>query len=251
MEALGWEQVCALRHNAAEVTKWRSKATGLQLMVANMEAPLVEGYFTLATEAESHDGCPHTLEHLIFMGSEDFPVKGMLDQLANRSFAQGTNAWTATDHTCYTITTAGSEGFIRMLPTYVDHILYPNLSDTAFTTEVHHVTEKGESQGVVYCEMQARENAGSSKLCRATDDALWAGSNYVWETGGIMADIRALDNATVQNYHRDFYRPNNLCIIVTGSVTPLQLAEALQPMVAKITSKEGLEAILQHGRPWQ
>ena len=45
-----------------------------------------------------------------------------------------------------------------MLPTYVDHILYPNLTEAAFITEVHHITEKGESQGVVYCEMQSREN---------------------------------------------------------------------------------------------
>ena len=49
---------------------------------------MVDGYLAIATEASCDDGCPHTLEHLIFMGSEDFPVKGMLDQLANRSFAQ-------------------------------------------------------------------------------------------------------------------------------------------------------------------
>lgn len=29
----------------------------------------------------------------------------MLDSLANRCFAQGTNAWTDTDHTAYTLTT--------------------------------------------------------------------------------------------------------------------------------------------------
>ena len=29
----------------------------------------------LATEAHDDDGLPHTLEHLVFMGSEDFPYK--------------------------------------------------------------------------------------------------------------------------------------------------------------------------------
>jgi hypothetical protein len=33
------------------------------------------------------------LEHLIFLGSEDYPYKGFLDRVANRCFAQGTNAW--------------------------------------------------------------------------------------------------------------------------------------------------------------
>lgn len=29
----------------------------------------------LATEAHDDDGLPHTLEHLIFLGSEDYPFK--------------------------------------------------------------------------------------------------------------------------------------------------------------------------------
>lgn len=62
------------------------------------------------------------------MGSEQYPYKGILDLLANRGFAQGTNAWTANDHTAYTISTAGEQGFLQMLPIYVDHILYPTLT---------------------------------------------------------------------------------------------------------------------------
>ena len=59
--------------------------------------------------------------------------------LANRCLCAGTNAWTAVDHTCYTIETAGSEGFLRILPVYLDHILFPTLKDSAFLTEVHHI----------------------------------------------------------------------------------------------------------------
>ena len=55
-------------------------------------------------------------------------LKGVLDLLANRCLAQGTNAWTDTDHTCYTMETAGSEGFLNLLPIYLDHILYPTLT---------------------------------------------------------------------------------------------------------------------------
>lgn len=50
-------------------------------------------WFT-ATEAHDDDGIPHTLEHLIFLGSEDYSFKGVLDLLANRCLASGTNAWT-------------------------------------------------------------------------------------------------------------------------------------------------------------
>ena len=32
------------------------------------------------------------------------------------------------DHTCYTMTTAGSQGFLNLLPIYLDHVLYPTLT---------------------------------------------------------------------------------------------------------------------------
>jgi len=55
-------------------------------------------------------------------------LQGVLDLLANRCLASGTNAWTDTDHTCYTMTTAGNVGFLNLLPVYLDHILYPLLT---------------------------------------------------------------------------------------------------------------------------
>ena len=84
---------------------------------------------------------------LVFLGSEKYPYKGVLDSLANRALAQGTNAWTDVDHTCYTITTAGSEGFLNILPVYIDHILYPTLTSSGCYTEVHHINGKGEDAG--------------------------------------------------------------------------------------------------------
>ena len=70
------------------------------------------------------------------MGSEKYPYKGIIDHFANRGFSAGTNAWTAQDHTAYTVSTAGSQGFLQLLPIYVDHILYPTLTRNAFLTEV-------------------------------------------------------------------------------------------------------------------
>lgn len=109
------------------VTLYRCAESGLRVAAAQVKSPTVHGYFTVHTEAFDDFGCPHTLEHLIFLGSERYPFKGVLDVLANRCLAQGTNAWTATDHTCYTVDTAGAEGFLRLLPVYLDHVLFPTL----------------------------------------------------------------------------------------------------------------------------
>lgn len=45
------------------------------------------------------------------------------------------------------ITTAGSDGFLQLLPVYVDHILFPTLTDEGFYTEVHHIDQNGEDAG--------------------------------------------------------------------------------------------------------
>ena len=66
------------------VQKYRSKRTNLTVILSPAETPIVNGYFCLATEAFDDDGLPHTLEHMIFRGSEDYPYKQTLDSLANR-----------------------------------------------------------------------------------------------------------------------------------------------------------------------
>lgn len=92
-----------------------------------------------------------------FIFSEDYPYKEVLDLLANRCLADRTNAWTDTDHTCYTVYTAGSGGFLNILPIYMDHILHPLLRKEDFMTEVHHINGDGDDAGVVYSEMQVQK----------------------------------------------------------------------------------------------
>ncbi|XP_064101551.1 uncharacterized protein C05D11.1-like [Macrobrachium nipponense] len=249
--ASNYELLCELKASGTiPVIKYRSRRTGLKIVLARVEGPLVNGYFTLATEAHDDDGLPHTLEHLVFLGSEDYPFKGVLDLLANRCLASGTNAWTDTDHTAYTVQTAGSEGFLNLLPIYLDHLLYPTLTESGFITEVYHITGDGEDAGVVYSEMQARENSDSDRCFRAMALAMYPEpSGYRSETGGIMKNLReSTNNEKIRNYHCEFYRPENLNIIITGQVEPEEVFAALESVEQKILSKGPLDPYV---RPWE
>ncbi|XP_041346924.1 LOW QUALITY PROTEIN: uncharacterized protein C05D11.1-like, partial [Gigantopelta aegis] len=250
MDGYEYELLASCTIGGVLARKYRSLRTGIVVCLAQVEGPLVNGFFCLATEAHDDDGLPHTLEHLIFMGSEKYPYKGVLDLLANRCLAQGTNAWTDVDHTCYTITTAGSEGFLNLLPIYLDHILYPTLTDAAYITEVHHVNGEGEDAGVVYCEMQARENTSEDLTHYHLVQLMYPGHcGYKSETGGRMLYIRtSTSNEKVRSYHHSYYRPDNLVLIVTGQVEPDQLFKAIQPFEEKILSKGQLSSF---DRPWQ
>jgi len=201
------------------VSKWKSRVSGLSIVHLDYDAPIVNGYFVIATEIFDDSGCPHTLEHLVFMGSEKYPYKGIIDHLANRGFSNGTNAWTDTDHTAYTVSTAGEQGFLQLLPIYVDHILYPTLTKAGYITEVHHIDGKGHDSGVVYSEMQGRENTSQDLMALRMQRLLNPpGSAYRSETGGLMEALRKLSVEQIRDYHHKYYVPHNLSLIVTGKL---------------------------------
>ncbi|KAI5965044.1 hypothetical protein KGF57_000837 [Candida theae] len=211
----------------AYITKWKSQRTGLQLTYINQPSPVVNGYFAVATEISDDSGSPHTLEHLVFMGSKKYPYKGLLDTLGNRLYSQ-TNAWTATDQTVYTLTTAGWDGFKTLLPIYLDHLLNPTLTDEACLTEVYHVDGKGKEKGVVFSEMQGIEGQSWFETSTQLQRMLYApDSGYSSETGGLMAELRHLTNVRIKEFHKSMYRPDNLCVIVTGSIDQDELLQIM------------------------
>ncbi|KAJ6503445.1 Metalloenzyme, LuxS/M16 peptidase-like protein [Mycena vitilis] len=226
-----------------QVSKWRSRVTGLSIVHLDYEAPIVNGYFAVATEIFDDSGCPHTLEHLVFMGSEKYPYKGIIDHLANRGFSNGTNAWTDNDHTAYTVSTAGEQGFLQLLPIYVDHILYPTMTKAGFVTEVHHIDPKGHDSGVVYSEMQGRENTSGDlmalRLQRLLDPP---GSAYRSETGGLMEALRVLTVEQIREYHSTYYVPHNLSLIVTG-----KLSSGTQTLLS-VVQEQVEPSLIAHGQ---
>jgi Zn-dependent M16 (insulinase) family peptidase len=242
--------------SGAVVRCWVHSRTGCRVRLVSAPGPMANLYGVLATEAteeawcKADDGLPHTLEHLVFLGSEDYPYKGVLDKLANRCLARGTNAWTDVDHTAYTVTTAGTQGLLNLLPIYVDHMLRPTLTDEGFVTEIHHVTGEGENKGVVYCEMQGRENSAESVAERACLGALYDKTGYASETGGICDNIRKLENKTIQRYHSEFYRAENLCLIVTGGVDAGQLLDVVDEALARSWPAEKVSSSKGLTRPW-
>ncbi|KAL7420500.1 hypothetical protein Q5752_004450 [Cryptotrichosporon argae] len=221
-----------LDYAPVSVSKWRSNRTGLTVTLGQHSTPITNGYFVIASEIFDDTGRPHTLEHLVFLGSKAYPYKGVLDSLANRAGSNGTNAWTANDHTAYTISTAGSKGFLEMLPVYVDHILHPTLTDAGFVTEVHHVAGSAEDAGVVYSEMQGRENQAGDRMALELQRMLYPESSaYRSETGGLLKMLRILTVEQIREYHAKYYVPYNLCLHIDGAVDLNELFSVLNDKV--------------------
>lgn len=209
------------------ITQYESTRTGMRVVVVDQKGPKVNGYFALATEIHDDSGAPHTLEHLCFMGSKSYRYKGLLDKLATRAYST-TNAWTATEHTAYTLDTAGWDGFAQILPIYLEHVIVPTLNDSGCYTEVHHVDPTGHDAGVVYSEMQAVENNGDSLMELGARRLLYPeGNGYRYETGGMMGALRTLTAERIREFHREMYQPKNLCLVLTGEVNHDELLRIL------------------------
>ncbi|KAL1304974.1 hypothetical protein AAFC00_003879 [Neodothiora populina] len=219
-----------------DVAQYESERTGMRVVVVNQKGPKVYGYFALATEIHDDSGSPHTLEHLCFMGSKSYRYKGVLDKLATRAYSS-TNAWTATDHTAYTLETAGWEGFAQILPVYLEHVLVPTLTDAGCYTEVHHVDGTGHDAGVVYSEMQGVQNQqGELMELQARRLMYPQGDGFRYETGGMMEQLRVLTADRIREFHREMYQPRNLCLVLIGEIDHkelLQILDDFEPTILK------------------
>lgn len=208
-------------------TEYESKRTGMRVVAVDQKGPKVLGFFALATEIHDDSGAPHTLEHLCFMGSKSYPYKGVLDKLATRAYSN-TNAWTATDHTAYTLETAGWAGFAQILPVYLEHVLVPTLTDAGCYTEVHHIDGTGHDAGVVYSEMQGVQNDQSEIMELRSKRLMYPeGVGFRYETGGMMEQLRVLTADRIRSFHREMYQPKNLCLAIVGEIDHEELLLSL------------------------
>lgn len=214
-------------YSPATVTQYESRKTGMRVVVVDQEGPIIYGSFALATEIHDDSGAPHTLEHLCFMGSKNYPSKVILDKLSTRAYS-GLNADTYTDRTIYLLQSAGWEGFAQILPVFLDHIITPSLTDASCYTEVHHVDGDGNDAGVVYSEMQSCENDADQLMFLEAKRMLYPeGVGYRYETFGVMESLRALSADRIRKYHQAMYQPRNLCLIITGMVDHANLLSIL------------------------
>ena len=140
--------------------------------------------------------------------------------------------------------------FLQILPIYLDHILFPTLRTEDFITEVHHINGEGHDAGVVYSEIQGSKYATSSS--RALKKKLYPNnSGYYALTGGKLENMR---NSTtiekVREYHKKYYRPENLLLTITGRIEEEQLFTSIRHIEEKILNKWSEGGRPEYERPW-
>ncbi|XP_020278203.1 uncharacterized protein C05D11.1-like [Pseudomyrmex gracilis] len=235
-----FEQICSLMiEDTIPFYMYKSLTTGITICFAELEGPFVSSYFNFATKTHNNDGLPYALCHLIFTGSKNYPYKDVMKKWIQK--CEATVTATIFHHrTCYQVKTPCTEAFFSLLPVYLDHIFYPTLTTSAYLTEIHHINGKGMDAGDLYCERKYAENTLAylieHKIINTFYDKRCGFTSHV---KGVTKNLReSTNNKKVKNYHKKFYRPENLTIFIAGQVKHNEVFLALMPLEQKLLKRK-------------
>lgn len=101
----------------------------------------------------------------------------------------------------------------------------------------------------MYSEMKGIENTAYWRTLLAVLRAAYPNCGYRSMFGGVLHNIRTSTTIDkVRSFHKKFYRPENLTLIIIGKIKLERVFDALKPIQEKIKSKpEGGVFV----RPWQ
>jgi len=208
-------------------------SNGLEVLIApDSTTPVasVHSWLTVGSswEQPGRTGMAHLFEHLMFKATTNHP-EGEFDREMERRGCQ-TNAATWVDWTCY-------------------HATFPSRGDN-LDRVLHYESDRLQFLDLNAKELESeREVVCNERLYRVDDDpdgklyeALYAlaldGHPYGWPTIGWMPDIKAISLSDCEAFYRKHYAPNNVCLIVAGSVEESDVLERVVAHYGGIESQE-------------
>ena len=218
------------------------------------------------TPPSDDTGVPHILEHSVLNGSRKYPLKEPFAELLKCSLNTFLNAFTYNDRTVYPVASRNQEDFRNLMDVYLDAIFFPELDRETFLQEGwHYHAESAEEPltytGIVYNEMLGAYSDPESLLGELLYQSLYPDSIYALSSGGDPEAIPRLSYEAFCDFHKQYYHPSNVRILIAGDVDvndrlthladyldafdahPVDSAIAPQPVLRSSQSQEATYAI--------
>ena len=164
-------------------------------------------------EDEDQRGFAHFLEHMAFNGTTHFPHGSLVDfiETSGMRFGADLNAFTSQDETVYTLTLPTDDR--RILEHGLDVV--QDWASGGITIDSAEVTAE---RGVVMGEWRMRLPDTASQRAQAHVDSVFFGdSRYL--TRKPIGDTALIESATaapIRRFYEQWYRPENMTIVVVG-----------------------------------
>ena len=184
------------------------------------------------TLPEDSTGVCHIIEHSVLCGSKKYPVKEPFVNLLKGSMASFLNAMTASDCTIYPVASQNDKDFDNLMSVYLDAVFAPlSITDPKpFLQEGWHLEMLDEEsmpsyKGIVYNEMQGAMSNPLSQLSEYTNQVLYKGSCYEYNSGGDPDVIPELTYDYYKSFYHKHYHPSNGVIYLYGMMDVLEKLE--------------------------
>lgn len=179
-----------------------------------------------ASESHGKTGLAHMLEHLMFRGTPSVP-DGEFDARMEAIGAQ-INAATWVDYTCYT-STAPPEALDTIATLEADRLAGLDLTEEVFVAERSVVAN--ERRQVVDSVPEARLHEHLARLAFGTGP-------YGHPTIGWSEDIAGYMRDDILGFHRQWYAPDQLLVVVVGAFEPGEAQELLERTFGRLSARE-------------
>ena len=219
----------ALDEMQAEGIFARHCATGLEVYHIHNDDNENLFAFAFMTAPENGSGVAHILEHSVFCGSKNYPLKDPFLILSKQSVKTFLNAMTFPDKTVYPASSILEKDYFNLMSVYGDAVFFPLLKRETFEQEGHRLErdEKGNPyfSGVVLNEMRGAYADFDSGVDRELRHSLLQGTVYAHDSGGFPPDIVKLSYEDFCAFHKKYYHPVNCKVFLYGNIeTEKQLA---------------------------
>jgi zinc protease len=203
----------------APIRRYRFDNGLVVLAAADHAAPIVavQTWFRVGSRHETPGatGLAHLFEHLMFGATKSRPA-GEFDRVVERTGGES-NAATWVDWTYYRLTVPARD-LVLALDLECDRMANLALDPTAVEAERDVVTNE-------------RRERVEDDVDGWLDEQLMAlaftSHPYRWPTIGWMSDIRGVSLATIQQFYRTWYAPNNAIIVVVGDFQQAALLDLI------------------------
>ncbi|MCL2879570.1 MAG: insulinase family protein, partial [Treponema sp.] len=215
---------------------------------------------------EDDTGVAHILEHSVFCGSRNYPLKDVFLVLAQGSLQTFLNAWTFPDKTVYPASSINEHDYFNLMAVYGDAVFRPLLTEWTFLQEGHRLSfeqdadaENGSGNvsdvkklsitGVVYNEMKGAYSSLDAYAQLWSVKAAMPGTVYAFESGGDPLQIPGLTWENLKDFHKRRYSPANCKIFLSGNIdTARQLSFLNDKFFAHLDAGKPAAACAKTGR---
>ncbi|MFT3677404.1 MAG: insulinase family protein [Chitinophagaceae bacterium] len=184
-------------------------------------------------EKDNQQGIAHFLEHMAFNGTRNFPKGELLNYLekAGVRFGADLNATTGFDYTIYMLPIPSNDAGLlnngyQVLRDWAGNLLLDK-------------EEIEKERGIIIEEKRMRQNAGQRAFTQYLP-ALTNNSQYGHRIPiGKEEIITTAPRQVFADYYRDWYRPDNMAVIVVGDIDPVAAEAKIKALFANLKNPAG------------